>query len=240
MKKTITYKERASFYNSELVVEDNFEKFILSLQNLLDLKNVMLIPCGAGKYKDIYANVFSKSYFVDCQDEMISQLRLECNHNNIIPLVGNLKNEIDVNVDAIFVLNQSMQFLSYHEFRKFLCDYSKHTKYFVLDLFDFFKSGKDNLNYYNVFSNKIVSTFQYDGKKIKRSITYRQCGCKIKFLYTYDFDYQMKFELYNYRYENIIQILNTFPNLIVKYVYADYLMHFYNDDNRFILVLEVV
>lgn len=240
MKKTITYKERASFYNSELAVDDNFEDFLLSLKKLYNLKNVMLIPCGAGKYKDIYARVFDRSYFVDCQEEMISRLKVESNHTNIIPLLGNLKNEIDINVDAVFVLNQGMQFLSHNEFRKFLYNYSKHTKYFILDLFDFFKSGNDSLNYYNVLKDEIVSTFYHEGKEIKRSITYRRCKHKVRFLYMYDFGCQTKFELYNYKYEGTIQILNTIPNLIVKNIYTDYLMHFYNDSNRFILILEVI
>ena len=240
MKKMITYKQRASFYNSELIIDDNLEKFLLYTRNAFNLQDVILIPCGAGKYKDIYGKIFKKSYFNDCEKEMISQLKSECNYNNIIPRVGNLKDEIKINVDAVFVLNQGMQFLSYLEFKRFICNYSKHTKYFILDLFDFFKNSNDGLNYYSIIDNEINSTFYHNGKLVKRNITYYRYKDKINFLYTYNNNYQMKFNLYNYKYEDIMQILKTIPNLVVKCIYADYSKHFYNDNNRFILILEVI
>lgn len=240
MKKMITYKQRAIFYNSELVIDKNLENFLLCVRDTFDLKNVMLIPCGSGKYINIYRKLFNKSYFIDCENEMISQLKSKCNYDNIIPLVGNLNDEININTDAVFVLNQGMQFLSYREFKKFIYNYSKHNKYFILDLFDFFKNSGDSLNYYNILDKEISSIFYHDGKLIKRNISYFRYRNKINFLYTYNNDYQMKFNLYNYRYKDIIKILDTIPNLVVKYVYADYSMNFYNNNNRFILILEVV
>lgn len=240
MKKIITYKQRASFYNSELIIDNSFERFLLYVRDKFNLKSVMLIPCGAGKYRNIYRKLFDRSYFIDCEEEMISQLKRECNFNNIIPLVGNMNDEININTDAVFVLNQGMQFLSYYEFKKFIYNFSKHTKYFILDLFDFFKNKDDCLNYYNISSDEISSTFYHDGKFIKRNINYFRYENKINFLYTYNNDYQMKFSLYNYRYEDIIKILDTISNLVVNCVYADYSMNLYNDNNRFILILEVV
>jgi len=245
--KKITYKERSKFYSSEIEKNKYLFNFLIALKNRLKINSTVLIPCASGIYSDDFSKVFELNYFMDIEESMIEELKLNLSLNkikNIYPLVKNMNDSLNIKVDAIFVLDQGIQFLNHKEFYNFLKIQMKFSKYIILDMYDFFSNNDDKLNYYNNKENINYKEFIFNNKLYKREITYKKDSKGIKLFYNYNNDkhkniYNSNIYLYNYNLKQTINIINSIKKIKIKSIYKNYLFEPYLNNNRYILILEV-
>lgn len=246
--KEITYKERAKFYNQEIQKNEDLLYFLNTLKNHLKIDSTILIPCGTGIYSDYFSKVFSLNYFMDSEEAMIEELKLNLSLNkinNIEPLIKNMKDSLNKKVDAVFVLEQGIQFLNHNEFYTFLKIQSDFCKYIILDMYDFLSNYDDYLSYYDSKKSANYKEFIFNNKLYKRKITYKKELQGINFFYDYSNKqdstiYKSNVYLYNYNLKETINIINSIDNIKINSIYKNYLFDSCSNNNRYILILEVI
>lgn len=212
--KKITYKERSKFYANEVKKDINDIELLKTIRNKYNVKSVIICPCASGVYLDECSKMFEKSYFIDAEKDMIDIV----NDNILKNKIANIKactynminiNDLDINCDCIFALNQGIQYLDYAEFEEFLNNNYLVSNYVVFDLFNFNSDG--TLSYYNskIEDNKFYfsKNFMFRNKNIKRYNKHIHNGNYIDFYYQYfnekNFLFETNFRLYNYEYKLI-------------------------------------
>lgn len=240
----MAYKERAFFYNSEISIEKDLPFFLERLKNIYNLNSVILLPCGAGKYKELFIKYFQKSYFLDIEDNMLKNIRnglKKDEKNKIIPIKHDMREELYIKTDAILCLNQGMQFITLEEFEIFLTRVATITKYVILDLFDFNGDFSDFLSYYNKKNKRQTMVFYYNGIKVTRSTEYKLDNDGINIVYSYDKLFgENQIYLYNYDYQKVIKLIRKLQLYKIKSIYENLSFKRYTKSNRFIIVLEVI
>ena len=244
--KKIDYNERANIYDLEVTKADNIIIFLNEISKKLNVKRVINCPCASGIYISDFANIFEYSYFADINNKMLEEINkkiIKYKFSNIEPINLNI-NELDIlngKSDCIVMLNQGLQYIEIENFKNLLDKIN--TNYIVIDLFDFTKKGK--LTYFNSCEdeNKYYLTryFKVNNNNIKRYNKYKIINNKICFKYKYYInnkeEYTTEFELYNYKYKDVNNIINQSKYEIYN-VYGDYDFENYSEEGgHYILVL---
>ena len=131
-------------------------------------------------------------------------------------------NELKIECDCIFALDQGIQYLNYSNFKNFLENSYSVTKYIVLELFDF-NLGK-TLTYYDskVEDNKFYFSkqFTFNDLNIKRYNKHIHYKTHIEFWYQYfnkdNLVFETNFKLYNYEYNMIKKIVDKSNKFVIQ------------------------
>lgn len=227
--KIITYNERSSFYNNEVRKSYRDICLLKDIKGKYGIGTSIFCPCASGIYLEEFSKLFSYSYFIDIEEKMVECVNKKLtakNIDNVMAYVHNLiyLNQLNIESDCIFVLNQGIQYLNKKEFLMFLDNSYKITRYIVLSIFDFESNG-----YLSYYDSRIQDEVYYLSKmfKIKNTIYRRynkhshEKNC-INITYKYfvndGFKFKTNFKLYNYKYEEIIKI-NQKYSIVDKKIY---------------------
>ena len=131
-------------------------------------------------------------------------------------------NELKIECDCIFALDQGIQYLNYSNFKNFLENSYSVTKYIVLELFDF-NLGK-TLTYYDskIEDNKFYFSkqFTFNDLNIKRYNKHIHYKTHIEFWYQYfnkdNLVFETNFKLYNYEYNMIKKIVDKSNKFVIQ------------------------
>ena len=147
--KEISYSRRASF--DEFESEDS--AFLRQLIKRLNIHSALEIPCANGRNVDVLGNTLSKVYFADINASMVTAVHdkiVKGQKQNCKALVMDLieVSAFPYEVDAIFIMQQAFQMLSFDSGKKALLNlYGARYRYLVIDIYDFLCEASD-LPYY--------------------------------------------------------------------------------------------
>lgn len=137
--KKIDYTERAYF--EEFMSEDNF--FIKKIIKKYQINSALEIPCANGRNLDVIANSVKYAYFADINLNMlriIDQKIYKMKYSNCKAMKLDMKDLSNFlfSVDAIFIMQQAFQMLSYEDALIALTNFRKtNCKYIIIDFYDF-------------------------------------------------------------------------------------------------------
>lgn len=238
----IDYSIRSKFYDEEVYEDQTLLSLIDFLKNKFDLQKIIYCPCASGVYLETFSKMFCYSYFVDLNKSMVHVVNEKIELYKIKNVEALNLNMININkledsVNCVFVLHQGIQYLQEYEIFKFL-DHASSIPYLFLDMFDFSKEGKTTY-FDSSFQNNVhylSKQFYYQQQLVKRYNQHMQFQDKINFRYIYDISgqlFQTEFELYNYSFEKIKNIICQHGKYHIRYVYCDS-----HNEGHFILFLE--
>lgn len=141
----IDYSIRAKF--DEFISEDT--SFIQTLIRDHNIQSVLEVPCGNGRNLSVIAGAVSKAYFADINSNMVETVQhriLSEGRSNCCALVLDMSDMSNVNfeVDAIFIMQQSFQMLSFEMAKRALLNFKKvNSRLIIIDVYDFIKGSHD-------------------------------------------------------------------------------------------------
>ena len=225
--KKITYKERATFYIQEVKKDYKKIKLLKAIKDKYDITSMALCPCASGVYLRECSEIFKESYFIDIEKTMINIINNQKEQQsikNVKTYICDMKNinELKIECDCIFALDQGIQYLNYSNLKNFLENSYSITKYIVLELFDF-NLGK-TLTYYDskVEDNKFYFSkqFTFNDLNIKRYNKHIHYKTHIEFWYQYfnkdNLIFETNFKLYNYEYNMIKKIVDKSNKFVIQ------------------------
>lgn len=225
--KKITYKERATFYIQEVNKDYKKIKLLKTIKKKYNINSMVLCPCASGIYLRECSELFEESYFIDIEKTMINIINdqiAQQNIKNVKTYICDMKNinELKIECDCIFALDQGIQYLNSSDLKKFLENSYSVTKYIVLEVFDF-NLGK-SLTYYDskIEDNKFYFSkqFTFNELNIKRYNKHIHHKSYIEFWYQYfnkdNHLFETNFKLYNYEPNTIKKIVDRSNRFVIQ------------------------
>lgn len=219
----IDYSTRALF--EEFISEDtSFIKEIIKRNNI---HSVLEIPCANGRNLSTIGSAVSNAIFADINPNMIEivqQKIVSGNWNNCLAKVLDLcdLSNLEIQVDAILIMQQSFQMISAEQGQKALQNMKKaNCKSIIIDVYDFRSKASDTPKYL-VSNNSFLDSENRNWIRYSTVLGIRDSWVHIIHKYkSTEETYFAEVKLYNYSRSQLISLCQEAGYHILDY-YTDY------------------